>query len=99
MHMRQPLCPRAFVQIVDVLRHDQQFARPFSIEPRQREMSGIGRNFPQPRATGIVKLMHQRRITLVGLGGRDILDPVPLPQPICRAEGSQPALRADPRAG
>ena len=99
MHVQQPPRPSTFVQIVDVLRDDQQFARPFSIEPRQREMSGVRLDLAQPRATGIVELMHQRRIALVGLRGRNILDSVPFPQAVGGAKRRQSALRADPRAG
>ena len=99
MHVQQSLGPSTFVQIVDVLRDDQQFARPFSIEPRQREMSGIGRNFPQSRPPRVVKLMDQFGIARERLRGRNILDPVPFPQAVGGAKRRQSALRADPRAG
>ena len=99
MHVQQSLGPSTFVQIVDVLRDDQQFARPFSIEPRQHEMSGVRLDLAQPRATGIVELMHQFGIARERLRGRNILDPVPFPQAVGGAKRRQSALRADPRAG
>jgi hypothetical protein len=36
VHVEQPRGPRALVQIVDILGHEQQFARPFAVELRQR---------------------------------------------------------------
>ena len=42
VHVEQPRRPGALVQVVDILRDDQQLARPFGIEPRQRAMRGIG---------------------------------------------------------
>ncbi len=95
MHMQQPLRPRALVQIVDILGHDQQVSRPFGIEPRQRDMRGIGLDLLQSRPPRVVKLMHQHGIAHISLGRCDILDPVPLPQPIRRAKRLQSALGAD----
>ena len=99
MHVQQSPRPRALVQIIDILRDDQQFARPFGIEPRQRDMRRIGFDLSQPRPPRIVKLVDQHRIANKRLGRRDILDPVPLPQPVGRAKRLQSALRADPGAG
>jgi hypothetical protein len=43
--------------------------------------------------------MHQHRIAQVGLRRRNILDPMPLPQPVCAAKRLESAFRADPGAG
>ncbi len=88
MHVEQPLRPRALVQVVDILGDDQQFARPLRVEPRQRDMRRIGLDLAQPRPPRIVELLHQRRVARERLGRRDILDPMPLPQPVRPRETS-----------
>ena len=94
MHVQQPLRPGALVQIVDILGDDQQLARPFGIEPRQRPVRRIGLDLAQPRPARVVEAVDQRRIARERLGRRDILDPMPLPQPVRPAEGREPALGA-----
>ena len=42
MHVQQPPRPGALVQVVDILRHDQQIALPCRIQLGQRTMRGIG---------------------------------------------------------
>ena len=99
MHMQQPLRPRPLMQIIDILRDDEQLARPFRIEPRDRAMGSVGLDLGQPRPPRVIKFVHQRGIANERLGRRDILDPMPLPQAVRRPERSQPALCANPRAG
>ena len=93
MHMEQPFCPRALVQIVDILRDDQQFARPFGIEPRQRQMRRIGLHLGERRAPEVVEAMHQLGIPRQRLRRADILDPMPFPQP------TRPTKRRDAALG
>ena len=92
MHVQQPFRPGALVQIVDVLRDQQQLARPFGVEPRQRNVRGIRLDRPQLRPPRIVEGMDQRRIALKSLGRRDILDAMSLPQTIGPTEGRETAF-------
>ncbi len=91
--------PGALVQIVDILRHDQQFARPFGVEPGERAMGGVRLDRLQLRPPRVVEVLHQRRIAPEGLGRADILDPMPLPQSVRPAKGGKPALGRDAGAG
>ena len=93
------LGPRTLMQVVDVLRDDQQPARPCGIELRQRPVRGIGFHARQRRAAIIVKAVDQLRIVRQRLGRADILDPVPLPQSAGATKGRDAALGRNPRAG
>ena len=99
MHVEQALGPRSLVKIVDILGDDQKLSRPFRVEPGKRAMGGVGFDLSKPRPPGVVELMNQRRITDKGFRRGDILDPMPLPQPVGSAERRQAALRADSGAG
>ena len=92
MHVQQPLRPGALVQIVDILGDEQQLARPFGIEPRQRLVRGIGLDRRQALPAGHRRMSEPAR----GPGGKpracNILDPVALPQSVGAAEGRQAAL-------
>ena len=99
MHMKQPLRPGPLVQIVDILRDQQQLARPFRIEPRQRAMRGIGLDGPELGPPRVVECMDQRRIAGEGFGRRDILDAMAFPQPVRPAKGREPAFGGDAGAG
>ena len=89
----------ALVEIVDVLSDEQEAARPFGIEPRQRDMRGIGRDLRQRGAARVVEGLDQHRIARERLRCRDILDAVPLPQPVGAAERRHAALGGDAGAG
>jgi len=80
MHMHQPRSARALMQIIDILRDDQQFATPRRIEPRERDMRRIGDNSRQRGAACIIKPMDQSRIGGERMRRTYILDAVPLPQ-------------------
>ena len=62
MHMQQPPRTRALVQVVDILRDDQQFAIPCPVERGQRLMRRIGHDHIQRCAPQVIEAMHQRRI-------------------------------------
>ena len=79
MHVQQPPRPGALVQIVDILRDDQQLARPFGIEPRQRRVSGVGLPLGELRPPRIVKGVHQRRIARERFRRADILNAMVFP--------------------
>ena len=92
MHVDEPRGAGAFVKIVDVLRDQQQLARPCVVEPRQRAMRGIGLDLCELRPPRIVECVHELRIAGECLGGGDILDPVPFPQAVSPPERRQPAF-------
>ena len=75
VHMQHSLRPGALVQIVDVLRDDQQFARPPCIQPRQRPMRRIWFDRRQRRPPRVVKAVHQHRIARQRFGRAHVLDP------------------------
>ena len=99
MHVDQPLRPSPFMQVIDILRDDQQFARPRPVERRQRLMRGIGRHIVQLRAPLVIEAMHQRGIARDRFGRADILDAMPFPQSVRPAKGGKPAFGGNPRAG
>ena len=98
MHVEQALGAGAFVKVVDVLRDEEELARPFGVEPGQRVVRGVGFDFGQSRAAGVVELVDERRIADIGFGGRDVLDMVAFPQAVGGAERRQAALRRHTRA-
>lgn len=73
MHMDKPLCPRAFVQIIDILRHNQQFARPLRVQFGQGIMGGVRLGILNRRAAFVIKFQHQIRVAGKGFGCGDIL--------------------------
>jgi hypothetical protein len=79
LHMQHPRRARPLMQVVDILRDDQQSAAPRFVQPRQRTMRGIGLDRRQRRPTEIVEAVHQLRIRGECLGGTDVLDPVTFP--------------------
>jgi hypothetical protein len=64
------------VQVVDILRDDQQLARPSRIEPGQRVVRGIGRDRGERAAAPVVEVEHRRAIPAERLGRADLLDAV-----------------------
>jgi hypothetical protein len=99
MHVEQPPRSGAFVQVVDILCDDEKLARPFGIEPGEGPVGGIGFDGPQLLAAGVLKSLDQSRVPAKSVGRRDVLDPVPLPQPVRAPEGGEAALRRDSGAG
>ncbi len=79
MHVQQPPRSCAFVQVIDVLRDQQQLAGPLRIEPRESLMGGVGSDRPKLCAARIVECMNQRRIAPVRIGRTDVFDLVPFP--------------------
>ena len=70
MHVEQPRGAGALVQIVDVLRHHEDLARPVALEPGKRQMRCVGRHagVAQLRAAQIVEALHQLGIARDGRG-------------------------------
>ena len=87
------------MQVIHVLRNEQQFAWPFGIEQSQRQMRRIGFNFVQLCPPRVVEFVHQRRIASICFWSANILNPVPFPQAIRPTERREAAFRADPGPG
>jgi hypothetical protein len=99
MHVEQAPGARTLVQIIDILRHDQQLAGPFRVEPRQRVMRSVRLYFSELGTPGVIECVNHGRIPRERFRRTDILDPVPLPQPIRTPKGGQTALGGNAGAG
>lgn len=97
VHVVHPPGATPLVQVVDVLRDEEQVVAEVLLEPGERPVGGVGSRPQQPRATLVVEPLHQVGVGLERLGRRDRHRVVALPQPVGVAEGRQPALRRDPR--
>src|SRR6476619_5812343 len=82
MHVDQPFRSSALVQVVDILRDQQQLARPLRVEPCERPMRGIRPDRPKLRSTGVVEGMHKRRIAPERLGSRDVVHAMTFPKTV-----------------
>ncbi len=99
VHMEQTPRPCPFMQIIHILRDDQQITAPIGIKRSQRPVGSIGLG-PLNRFTPhVVESQHQFRIAVKGFGRRNILNPVLFPQTIFGAKCVDPAFGAYPRAG
>jgi hypothetical protein len=87
------------VEVVDILRDDQQVAAPFGIEQGEGVVGGVRLDFGEAGAAGVVEALDQCGVPPERLGRRDILDAVALPQAVRAAEGGEAALRRDAGAG
>ncbi len=99
VHVQHAVRPGAFVQIVDILRDDQQLAAPFAVQLGQRLVRGVRLLRLDRFAAHVVEAQHKLRIAFERFGRGDILDPVLLPQPAFRAKGVDAAFRAHASAG
>lgn len=82
------------MQVIDILRDNQQTTLPCRIQPRQCMMSSIGFDLLNPRAAHVVKTQNQIGITGKSLRRRHIFNAVLFPQATCRTECIDPAFRA-----
>ena len=98
MHMQQALHPCPFVQIIHILRHQQQIARPCRIQPRERIMRGIWFHLLNMFAAHIVKAQYKVGVTRKGLRCSHIFYLMLLPKAPCAAKGINPALGTDASA-
>ncbi len=100
VHVHQPFRPAPFVQIVNILGHDQQLAPiapPQPIEPPQCDMRCIGRFGLNRGAPHVIEIEHQIRVAGKGLRRCHILHPVLLPDAAFGPEGINAAFGADAR--
>jgi hypothetical protein len=94
VHVEDAASARALVKVVDILRDDQQLARPFSIKPSQRQVRRVRLHFLQPRPPRVVETLHERGIAREPFRSRHVLDAVVLPQP---SEARKVAIRTRPK--
>ena len=99
VHMDQPPRPRAFVQIIDILRHNGEHPRPVRIQRSERPVRGIGLRGLDVGAALIVKAEDQIGVTRKGFGRGDIFYAVLFPQAAFIPKGADAAFCADARAG
>lgn len=101
MHVHEAPRACARMQVVDVLRDEQEPARPRALEARQREMRRVGRDrgVAQLRAARVVEFVDACRVAREGAGRRDVLHPHPRPDPVRVAECGEARFAADARAG
>ncbi len=99
VHMEQLFRPSSLMEIIDILRHNQQSSIPIRIQPRQRVVRRIWFHFLNSCAAHIVKAQHKIGIAGKCLRGRHILDAVLFPQAAATAKGVDPALCAHPCSG
>ena len=89
----------ALVEVVDILRHDQQLARPMLIKPGQRPMGGVGFDRGKRATPLVVEVEHQLAVSEQRLGRANLLDAAPFPQPFGSAKGREAALGRNARTG
>ncbi|MNY14805.1 hypothetical protein D3C86_1479940 [compost metagenome] len=96
---RRRLKVRPVVQVVDVLRHQQEVAPPTRRQIGQGPVRGVGHHLGQMPPSLVVEVLHQRRISREAFGRRHVLDAVPLPQAVRGAEGRHAGFCRDAGAG
>ena len=91
----------AFVQIVDVLGHQQEIALPARFERGQGTVRGIWLDVVRQQVAPalIVEFVDEGRIAGEGLGRGHVLDAVTRPDAVGVAEGRQPGFLGDAGAG
>ena len=87
------------MEVVHVLRDQQQVAGPGALQPGQGQVRGVGLHGGEAAAPLVVETVDQGRIAAEGLWGGHVLHPVVLPEAVGGAEGPQAALGGDARAG
>ena len=91
--------PGALVQVVDVLGDHEQVVAELALEAGERIVRGVRHGLRHGVPAQVVEALHRVGVAGERLGGRDVLDAVPLPQPAGVAEGGHAALGRDAGAG
>jgi hypothetical protein len=99
MHVDQPLGSGALMKVINILRHQEQFAGPSPIEPRERIVGGVRLHCLQVLTSCIIELVHQGRGLPKTLRRSHVFHAVPFPQPIRGSEGRDSAFCRYARAG
>lgn len=92
MHMEHALSAAPFMQVIDILRDDQQFARPFRIQPGESLMRRVWLHLAQRFAPHVVETQHEVGIARKTLWRGDVFHPVLLPQSAGIAERIDPTF-------
>ncbi|MNT09953.1 hypothetical protein D3C72_1447610 [compost metagenome] len=90
---------RPVVQVIDVLRHQQEIAVPARRQIGQGAVRGVRLDRRQMPSPLIVEVLHQGRVRRKPLGRGHRLDAMPLPQPVGGAKGRHAGFRRDAGAG
>lgn len=98
MHMKDLRATAPLMQVVHILRDEQQIAFPFAFKTRQCAMRGVRFDLRQLRAAFVIETVDEFRVARQRLWRADILDMMPLPQAIRPAKGRKPALGGNSRA-
>ncbi|MEY3659074.1 MAG: 4-hydroxy-tetrahydrodipicolinate reductase [Pseudomonadota bacterium] len=98
MHVDQARRPGPFMQVIDILRYDEEIARPVPVQLRQRHMRGIGLGFLDILPPHIVEVQNKVWIAGKRFWRGNILNAMLLPQAAFTAEGVDATFRADARA-
>lgn len=88
-----------FVEVVYILRHDQQVAGPFGVEPGERTVRCVGLDAGKCAAALVVEAVDRRSVSRQRLGRADVLDAVAFPQAVGAAEGREAAFGGDAGTG
>lgn len=99
MHMNQPACPGAFMQIINILCDDGEFARPGRIESGNGVMRRIGLRILDIFPPHVVKPQNKVGIPGKGFGRCDILHPVPFPKATRIPKRPDAAFGGNPGSG
>ena len=92
MHVNDALRAAAFVQVVDVLRHDQDLARVVLLEPRECDVCCVGLHVGEFGAARVVEVVHQNRVSREPFGRGHILHVVLRPHAARIAKGGDPGI-------
>jgi len=89
------------MQIVDVLGDQQHLARPFTLQPAQGGVGGVGLDtgLEQTGAAVVVELVDEVGVPLEPFRRRDILQPDALPDSAGAAESVQAGFLGDSGTG
>ena len=87
MHVNDSVRAAAFMQVIDILRHDENLARKSFLQACQRAMRRVGLRFRRLCAARVVKCDDLVRIAGIALGRGHILDPVMGPEAVFGPEG------------
>ena len=101
MHVDKVAGARAFVQVIDVLRHDKNFPGVTRFVRRQGGVGGAGRDLAgnQLAAARILKVIHADGIAGESLRACDIFEPDLRPEAIVVAKSMRAGFGGCPRAG
>src|SRR5205823_109790 len=99
VHGEEPARARAGVEVVDVLGNEQELARPFLLEARERFVGGVRLYLAELAPAQVVELVHERGVTREALGRGHVFHAVAFPKPVRIAERRDAAFRGDAGTG